>query len=272
MAFVPATQYAMRMNIDQVLQDMSLPVLYVISVVVVLGAVLTGFFIGDLRRRRVARGSDVAVGSYVASILSLLAFVLAFTFAMAVSRFDARKQLLLDEVNVIGTAYLRADFLDEPQRIESRQLLKQYVDQRVEFMRQKTEVPEALNQAEGLHSLLWDQVKSQLQVHGDSISVGLYIQSLNEVIDIHGKRVVVGLQYHIPEIIWLTLIVVTLFAMTAVGYQFGLSGTRSWVVIILLALSFSAIALLIAALDSTSRGSPIVNQQPLFDLQDKLNR
>ena len=68
----------------------------------------------------------------VAAVLALLAFLLTFTFGMAASRFEARRQVLLDEANAIGTAYLRAALLSDPQRAEIRKLLREYVDVRLE--------------------------------------------------------------------------------------------------------------------------------------------
>ncbi|MCK7520215.1 MAG: hypothetical protein MZV64_22250 [Ignavibacteriales bacterium] len=53
-------------------------------------------------------------------MLGLLAFILAFTFGAATSRFDDKKQLLLDEVNAIGTTFLRADFLAESERADAK--------------------------------------------------------------------------------------------------------------------------------------------------------
>jgi hypothetical protein len=88
-----------------------------------------------LGRRAVKRAGelhDAPIGSVVGAALGLLAFMLAFTFQITTNRLDTRKQLLLDEVGSIRDAYLRAALLPEPQRTESRKLLRDYVDVRVE--------------------------------------------------------------------------------------------------------------------------------------------
>jgi len=67
----------------------------------------------------------------VAAELGLLAFLLAFTFGIGASRFEMRRQILIDEANAIGTTYLRAAMLPTPQREDARRLLKEYVDVRI---------------------------------------------------------------------------------------------------------------------------------------------
>src|SRR5688572_23563794 len=70
-----------------------------------------GYRLGRARGRREKREHDGLVGGMVAAQLGLLAFLLAFAFQNAASRFDDRRQILLDESNAIGTAYLRAEML-----------------------------------------------------------------------------------------------------------------------------------------------------------------
>jgi hypothetical protein len=87
-----------------------------------------GFRLGSRHRA----GADEATKAYFnalqGSLLGLLALLLGFTFAMAVSRFDLRKELVLREANVIETTYFRARLLAEPHRRELVGLLRAYVD------------------------------------------------------------------------------------------------------------------------------------------------
>src|SRR5271154_4680232 len=71
-------------------------------------AVQSGYWIGRWRHARARDEKEAPVGAMVASILGLLGFMLAFTFGLAASRFDARRQVILEEANAIGTTYLRA--------------------------------------------------------------------------------------------------------------------------------------------------------------------
>jgi hypothetical protein len=258
------------MEIGLLFQDTPLWLFYVITVGIVLLSVLTGFRLGGYSRREGKSEREAPIASILGATLGLLAFILAFTFGMAASRFDARKQLLLDEVNAIGTAFLRTDFLPEPQRAATRKLLKQYVDIRVEAARHPGKLPQAVVDSEALQERLWSQVAALAPQNSASILLGLYIQSLNEVIDLHSKRITVAFQYHIPGIIWLILYFVTILAMVAVGYQFGFTGTKSFVMVLVLALSFSAVIFLIADLDRSSQGLLKVSQKPMIELQHKL--
>jgi hypothetical protein len=91
------------------------------------------------------------------------------------------------------------------------------------------------------------------------------------MIDFHSKRVTVALQYHIPSPIWLALYFVTMLTMIATGYQFGVTGKSSQLIIIVMALSFSAIIMLIADLDRAKEGVMIVSQKPMIELQHKFS-
>ena len=90
-----------------------------------------GYRLGRWRHSRNADEKETPVGAMVASILALFAFMLAFVFGLAADRFEKRRQTILDEANAIGTTYLRARQLPEPQRAESTRLLREYVDVRV---------------------------------------------------------------------------------------------------------------------------------------------
>ncbi|MHB9139642.1 MAG: hypothetical protein ACYC4Q_09590, partial [Victivallaceae bacterium] len=116
------------MEVKMMLELLPLWLFYVLSVAIVFVSAMTGFRIGKNLRLRKKGQSEAPIGTIVGAMLGLLAFILAFTFGMAASRFDVRKNLLLDETNAIGTAFLRADFLPSPQRQDTRMLLKKYVD------------------------------------------------------------------------------------------------------------------------------------------------
>lgn len=106
-----------------------------------------GLFLGMLvafevgRRRGVGRratdpeGAFEGTGAVDGAVFALLGLVIAFTFSGAAARFDARRQLVVEEANAIGTAYLRIDLLPESSRPALRDLFRQYVDSRIETYR-----------------------------------------------------------------------------------------------------------------------------------------
>ena len=140
------------------------------------------------------------MGAIVGATLGLLAFMLAFTFGLAASRFD--ELLVLDESNAIGTAYLRAGLLPEPQRSGLRKLLKDYVELRLNGIGIKN-IEQALSESSGLHRALWSLATEVAAKDTRSVETGLFIQSLNEVIDLHSKRVMFGLHNRIPQMVWM---------------------------------------------------------------------
>lgn len=259
------------MDINFLFEKTSLLIFYIITASAVFLSIMIGFGLGSFNRNRRKNVKEVKLGSIIGAMLGLLAFILAFTFGAATSRFDAKKQLLLDEVNAIGTTFLRTDFLAESERAEAKKLLKKYVDIRVDVLKNPKQLPQIILESEEIQSQLWSQVSSAPNKETDPILLGLYIQSLNEVIDLHTKRVTVGLQYRIPGIIWTTLYFVTILTMLAVGYEFGLEGVSNILISFILALAFSAIIVLITDLDRGVAGTLQVSHQPLIELQQKMH-
>jgi len=259
------------MDINFLLEKIPLLYLYFITASAVFLSIMIGFWLGSYVQRKDKSKKEPKIGSIIGAMLGLLAFILAFTFGAATSRFDAKKQLLLDEVNAIGTTFLRTDFLADSISTEAKLLLKKYVDLRVSIVKNPKKLPEAIIESEKIQDQLWSQLSSASNKETDPIKIGLYIQALNEVIDLHTKRITVGLQYRIPGSIWLTLYFVTILTMLAVGYEFGLNGVNSILISLILALAFSAFIELIADLDRGVSGTLQVSQKPLIELQQKLN-
>jgi len=224
-----------------------------------------GYRLGRWRHAQTSEEKDAPVGAMVAAVLGLLAFMLAFTFSMAAARFEARRQVVLDEANAIGTTYLRAQLLPEPQRTEVARLLREYVDVRLRGV-QEGNLAETVARSEQLHAQLWSQAAAAAERGRDPVTA-LFLQSLNEVIDLHATRVQVGLRSRIPASIWGSLFALALLGMAAMGYQAGLAATRRSPAIGLLILAFASAMFLIADLDRAHEGFLQVSQQAMVDLQ-----
>ena len=229
-------------------------------------AIEGGYRIGQWRHARTPGEKEQPVGAMVASILGLLALVLGFTFSMAASRFEARRQVVLEEANAIGTSYLRARLLPEPQRTEVAKLLREYVEVRLRGV-QELKISEGIASSEAIHELLWTQTTAAAERNPGSIMTGVFIQSLNDVIDLHAKRVLVGLRSRIPVVIWTGLFSLAVLSMAAVGYQSGLSATNRSPAMLGLVLAIGSVLFLIADLDRGHEGLLRVSQQAMIDLQ-----
>ena len=92
-----------------------------------------GFRLGRWKRPKVDEDARSQIITIQGAMLGLLALLLGFTFSMAMSRFEVRKQQVLDESNAIGTTYLRAQLMPEPPRKEVSDLLRRYVEVRLQF-------------------------------------------------------------------------------------------------------------------------------------------
>lgn len=242
--------------------------LFMAILLLVLLSVEGGYRLGKYRRSRSEEEKEAPVGAMVGSTLGLLAFLLAFTFGLAATRFDTRRQVLLDEANAIGTTYLRAGMLPD-RRAEIRGLLRDYVDTRLEAVK-SGKIAEGIRRSEQLQDQLWAQAVALGESNPTSIVVGLFVQSLNEVIDLHAKRVTVGLRNRIPGAIWVALFAVAVLSFAAMGYHAGLSRTSRSLVELAVALTFSAVIGLIADLDRPQEGVLKVSQQALIDLRQSM--
>ena len=245
-----------------------LGVLFLAACLLAWFAMEAGYRVGRWRHARAEEEKETTVGAMVGSILGLLAFLLAFTFSLAASRFDLRRQTVLDEANAIGTTYLRARLLPEPQRSDAAKLLREYVEVRVRGVADN-KVAEAVARSEELHEELWLRAVAAAEARPTPIT-GLFVQSLNEMIDLHAKRMHVGVRNRIPISIWTGLIALALLGMAALGYQAGLSATRRSPAMLVMILAFAGVLYLIADLDRGHAGLLTVSQQALLDVQSSM--
>jgi hypothetical protein len=252
----------------ELLDSMPLWALFGTTVMFILLAVEVGYRIGRWRQRRATHERDAPVGAIVGAILGLLAFLIAFTFGMAASRFELRRELVLDEANAIGTTYLRAALVPEPHRSEIRTLLREYVDVRLGGVEPGMAAP-ALAHSEELQGRLWAQSVAVAEKNPTPIT-SLFVQSLNEVINLHSKRLTMGIRSRIPVPIWWALYFTTILAMLGVGYYEGLTSTARSLEILVLVVTFSGVLGLLADLDRPQEGLIKVSQQAMIDLQKSM--
>lgn len=228
-----------------------------------------GYRFGKWRHVHHPDEREQPVGAMVASILGLVALVLGFTFSLAANRFDARRLVVLEEANAIGTCYLRARLLPEPERTEVARLLREYVDVRIRGV-QEGKPEEAISRSEVLHEQLWNYAAAAADKNDKSIMTGVFIQSLNNVIDVHAKRVLLGIRSRIPVVIWAGVFGLALLGTASVGYQAALTTTRRSPAMIGLVLTFTIVLWIITDLDRGQEGLLRVSQRSMLDLQNTM--
>lgn len=257
------------MEVNVLIDYLPLWLILPLTVAIALLSVEVGYRIATRPNREAAEEKESPVGAMVGATLGLLAFMLAFTFGLAGSRFEDRRQVLLSEANAIGTTYLRAAMLPEPMRTETKNLLREYVDVRLEAI-QPGKLNQALIRSEELHNKLWSLAVVATEKDRSPIT-GLFVQSLNEVIDLHAKRVMAGLRSRVPGVMWIVLYLLTILAMVMMGYQTGLAHSKRSIAAFALVLGFSLVLFLIADLDRPAQGTFRVSQQSMIDLRRSMN-
>ena len=253
---------------DTPLDILPLWLLLIVVLLIVLLSVEGGYRLGQ-RAGRPGLEQDTPLDEMVVATLGLLAFLLAFTFGLAAARYDTRRQLLLDEANAIGTTYLRAAMLPE-RGDEIQTLLRQYVDTRLEAMRAH-DLPREQQRAEALQQQLWSRTVPLAKQAPQSVILGRFVESLNELIDLYAKRHTADARNRIPLSIWLSLYGVTILAFGLLGYHAGLVSTRRSPAILPVAITFAVVIWLIADLDRPHEGTLTLNQQALVDLRQSMS-
>jgi hypothetical protein len=229
-----------------------------------------GFRYGKHRCKVSEPESTASLGTIIGSILGLLAFMLAFTFGLAASRFEMRRQMVVKEANAIGTTFLRAGFLPELESRHVRSLLKEYVASRLEVARTGG-VESALHRADELHLALWKDAEVVGRRQAESETVSLFIEALNETIDVHTERVLVGLRSRLPFALWLALFLLTALSMVGVGYHESLAKSKRSPATFLLLLGFLTVLTLIVDLDRPMEGFLSVSQESMVSAQKMMD-
>jgi hypothetical protein len=209
-------------------------------------------------------------GIILAAILTLLALIIGFTFSMASTRYDQRKNYEEEEANAIGTEYVRADLLPAANAGKIRDLLRSYLDQRILFY--TTSNDDKLRQVNATTSKLqielWDAVKTPAS-SGHSAIDALTVSGMNDVLNSQGYTQAAWLN-RIPLAAWGLMWVIAICCNVMIGYYMRPTDNKSirfFVMPTLIAVSF----LLIADIDSPGRGIIRIQPQNLISLADSLN-
>jgi hypothetical protein len=242
---------------------------------VLLGLMLLGAELGYRLGRRGCQSHNeltrVQVISIQAATLGLLALLIGFTFAMALSRFEYRKQMVVQESNAIGTAALRSQFLPISRDDEVDRLFRRYVEIRLESVlrtgQSSLEREKLDNEIQQIQSRLWHIANESAEADPRSIPLGLFTHSINEVIDNKTKRDI-AVANHVPESVLLFLLAFAVLVAMVLGYGNGLAGRRitslttAYCVIVLLTI------MLIIDLDHPQQGLARTSQQSMIQLQE----
>jgi hypothetical protein len=201
--------------------------------------------------------------------LTLLGLIIGFTFSMALSRYDQRKNYEEEEANAIGTEYLRAELLPAAEAARTKQLLTAYTDQRILYYttRGDDRIAKIVADTTQLQDQLWATVKAPAMANPNALT-GLVVVGMNDVINTQGYTTAAW-SNRIPFGAWalMVFIAVSTTLMVGIGMRRDTHMSR-----IALALPFiiSIAFFLISDIDSPRRGIIRVQPQNLHVLRDSM--
>ena len=260
--------------IDGFFVDQPLWLIYAYTLILILGSISVGYRYARYRKRKSQGKEEASLGPVVSGLMGLLAFILAFTFGLANNRYNERKDLMLNEVTTIETSYYRTYLLPEQNGQRIRNLLKSYTTLRLKAYNPKQPIKDIINESEVLKRKIWMEIMDlsdeKLQ---NPVVYSLILGSINDMFNIHTKRVTIGTIYHLPAVLWIALYLLVIFTMLGIGYSIGQSIAANRLMVAFFALGFTCIILLIADLDhggTKYSGFIRVNPKPMIDLEQRI--
>jgi len=164
--------------------------------------------------------------------------------------------------------------LPEPRSSEIQELLRQYTALRVEIASTANDTPEKIREADNrskqLHGLIWSHAAA-LARESPSPIISIFLQTLNEMIDLHSKRLD-AFRNRVPFSIYLVLFVVSIIILWLVGYYFGMRRQKARFLITLVVVLVGFVMWLIMDLDQPTRGAIKASQQSLIELHQDLSQ
>jgi hypothetical protein len=243
------------------------PELGLILFAIVFGATAVGVALGRRHRHR----SDALREPFAvlqAALLGVVGLILAFGLALAVGRYESRRAAVVDEANAIGTTYLRAQLLSEPERSDSLRLLVRYTDTSI---RLTTAIPggaearEVIAAQNLLQRQLWALAGRALERQPVATGPRLYVDSLNGMIDSQGVRVA-GLNNRVPSAVLVLEVAGGAAAVALLAFYLSVLG-RGLLTVLLAAALITMLLMVTFDLDRPTRGLITVPSAPLVSVR-----
>jgi len=255
-----------------------IPLLAVTIICIVLQILFieAGFRYGQRRGKGGFKAQMAQVRAIMGASLGLLAFMLAFSFSIAQQHFEERSRAYMMEVSAIGTAFRGADLLNSDARVLAQDMLGKFAKLRLATVAAVREadqerVVEMIRESERIHDLLWSLAESAMEGEGEGADTSLFAQSVLTMIAAHDARLQAAIFNRISPVIWITLLLMAILSMLVMGYQAGLTGTRSRLATWTLAATFAVVMTLITDLDRPNMSLFQLNQQLMVELENRMD-
>jgi hypothetical protein len=263
------------MNILSVFDNIPLLVVMLLFVLSMVAFIEMGFRFGFHHQSKPNKAQMAQVRAIMGASLGLLAFMLAFSFSMAQKHFEQRNQAYMLEISAIDSAYRGADLLDGDAPVIAKDILRRFAALRLKTAEaagaaDMEAVFQMVRESEHMHDQLWKLAEAAMSGTGEGADTGIFAQAVLAMIDAHDARVQAALFNRISPVIWITLFLMALLSMIVMGYQAGLTGTRSSLATWTLAITFSAVMALVTDLDRPNMSLFRMNQQLMVELENRM--
>ncbi|WMD20301.1 hypothetical protein RAS12_27455 [Achromobacter seleniivolatilans] len=255
------------------LRNLDESLLFVVGVIVFLVIIELCFRLGRKQRKPADEAHKTHITALQTALLGLLALLLGFTFAMSVTRFETRKNLVLEEANAIGNAYWRSQLIAPAVRDEIARLLLDYTAAALEFHHADNDTPR-FDAANATARRIERQIRALAASTADnppSISTIMFIQAINEMAQVNEKRRV-ALENHVPEPVFYLLFIVSMGSVAFIAYGTGLYGRRRLVSTGLFAALISLVLTFIVDIDQPASGLIQVSQESMVRMKATLEQ
>jgi len=227
-------------------------------------------WLGDFLRKRSKRAEETNrddAGVVLGGTLTLLGLIIGFSFAMATNRYDLRKDAEKAEANAIAVLYMRADLLPPDEAAKAHELLKKYLDQRIQFYttRSRDELTQIGNNTTQAQNELWSLIQAAVGPLSPQLE-GLFVSSMNDVAVSRLSTDAVWAN-RIPVAAWLLIVITSVGCNLLIGYR---ARRTDWLVFMVMPVAVSISLFLISDLDSPRGGAIRVRPNNLIGLSQSL--
>jgi hypothetical protein len=246
--------------------------LIALAMIVVLAVACEIGFRAGSRKRDAAESFRTLMSGIGAATFGLLALLLGFTLAMAIGRWDARRNVLLEESNAINTLGLRASLCEQPVRDELQALLHEYTDARIELGSSQDDLDAwrtARHKSQALQSEIWFTLERASGQGANATELSSLVSATIDLVNIRELRLA-SVENFLPASLLLTLLGVAAVAIYFLAWAFGAVGRGGRVAILLLGLVVAAVLVLIMDINRPQRGAFQVGVATLERVQNSI--
>jgi hypothetical protein len=231
--------------------------------------------LGLYRKRIDPEGSEKGLGAVEGAIFGLMGLMIAFTFSGAGQRFEHRRDLITEEANAIGTAWLRIDLLPPDAQPAMRQLFREYLDVRIATYARRAGADAGRvddGKSAPLQQKIWETAVESSDAREKNTVSNLLMPALNEMIDVTTTRAVAA-ETHPPDVVYAMLVALALLCSLLAGYDMAESRTRNWLHVVGFALIMTFTLYVIVDLEYPRLGFIRIDKADriLIDLRQSMN-